>query len=575
MTDERGGRYFREARFFLAGDKVAAQSHILEARSLMGYMRDQLALGGPPIQVKHATLRDGTTIKATMMNGQYQAQIFSPSPSPNPAQRGCYRMFVRAQLPTLLSDRVVGLSEACGASVAGMSPSAFGRHYWQAADGYLLLAQGDVRSLTRDVVVWSSEQDVMTQLTAVVSRFAGFTRYNGKVYVVQQRVVNPALMHYDVFDVTDSGWALVFTSQALSIPSAMPQVVLEFNTSGNVGVAVRTYAAPAAGASPSVLYMLELSVDGVGATQFSGYLTDEANGVFAGTGQRSVIASFLDGEIFIGYVVNQNDGIGVNFELPAPTYNPAGERCLQHYGYVIRAFYRAGFFRDELIVLAYEEYSESKWMFGDMVAGGEWTQTVTHNGYYEWSASGRKNIGGRSDAAVILPSNPHCRWSSQSTTNPANLLDVHFQSRAYTSIRLTNLVTTTFACNIPRPDGLKYGWQASSLSVVYRVGDTEVIHYTAPISPVTGIGVMATWLDLTPIVGRIQGVPYCAGEDQTQLRAVFFGSTAYTQTSAGLAQLIPSAPDNITLVCDGVGATDITPLVFDGGGTSYTDFGVF
>ena len=78
MTDERGGRYFREARFFLAGDKVAAQSHILEARSLMGYMRDMHALGGPPIQVQYATLQDGTRIKATMMNGQYQAEIISP-----------------------------------------------------------------------------------------------------------------------------------------------------------------------------------------------------------------------------------------------------------------------------------------------------------------------------------------------------------------------------------------------------------------------------------------------------------------------------------------------------------------
>ena len=81
MTDERAGRYFREARFFLAGDKVAAQSHILEARSLMGYMRDMQALGGPSIQVKYATLQDGTQIKAVMMNGQYQAQIFSPAPS--------------------------------------------------------------------------------------------------------------------------------------------------------------------------------------------------------------------------------------------------------------------------------------------------------------------------------------------------------------------------------------------------------------------------------------------------------------------------------------------------------------
>lgn len=79
MSDERGGRYFREARFFLAGNKVVAQSHILEARSLMGYMRDMHALGGPAVQVQYATLQDGTQIKATMMNGRYQAEIVSPS----------------------------------------------------------------------------------------------------------------------------------------------------------------------------------------------------------------------------------------------------------------------------------------------------------------------------------------------------------------------------------------------------------------------------------------------------------------------------------------------------------------
>ena len=79
MTDERGGRYFREARFFFAGDKVAAQSHTPEARSLMGYMRDMHSLGGPAVQVQYMTLQDGTQIKATMMNGQFSANISSPS----------------------------------------------------------------------------------------------------------------------------------------------------------------------------------------------------------------------------------------------------------------------------------------------------------------------------------------------------------------------------------------------------------------------------------------------------------------------------------------------------------------
>lgn len=81
MADERGGKYFREARIVLGGDKVAAQGHIGDARALLGYLRDMHSLGGPPIQTKYATLRDGTLISAAMMNGQYQATIVSPPPS--------------------------------------------------------------------------------------------------------------------------------------------------------------------------------------------------------------------------------------------------------------------------------------------------------------------------------------------------------------------------------------------------------------------------------------------------------------------------------------------------------------
>ena len=110
MTDELGGRYFREARFFLAGDKVAAQSHILEARSLMGYMRDQLALGGPAIQVQYATLQDGTQIKATMMNGQYQAEIVSPATSTSTTTEKCPAFWSGLFIPAIEGSftRIVG-----------------------------------------------------------------------------------------------------------------------------------------------------------------------------------------------------------------------------------------------------------------------------------------------------------------------------------------------------------------------------------------------------------------------------------------------------------------------------------
>lgn len=145
MTDERGGRYFREARFFLAGDRVVAQSHILEARSLMGYMRDQHSMGGPPIQVQYATLQDGTRIKATMMNGQYQAQIISmPVSAPEHALRN-YEVWVRPIFSEVafdaaapypegeydwLSEPVDGCSFVTGHAV----PKLYSNRMWQAPD---------------------------------------------------------------------------------------------------------------------------------------------------------------------------------------------------------------------------------------------------------------------------------------------------------------------------------------------------------------------------------------------------------------------------------------------------------
>ncbi len=78
MADERGGKYLREARFFLDGDHALAGSYAGAARILMGQMRDSLSFGGPPIQVRYATMQDGTQIRAVMSNGQYQAQIISP-----------------------------------------------------------------------------------------------------------------------------------------------------------------------------------------------------------------------------------------------------------------------------------------------------------------------------------------------------------------------------------------------------------------------------------------------------------------------------------------------------------------
>ena len=134
MSDERGGRYFREARFFLAGDKAAAQSHIGEARVLMGYMRDQLALGGPPIQVRYATLQDGTQIKATMMNGQYQAQIISPGGGVQKTTDG-YEIWVRPYASPDYDWKVIGDPDSLYGVVTERQDR---RHYsnrmWQSPD---------------------------------------------------------------------------------------------------------------------------------------------------------------------------------------------------------------------------------------------------------------------------------------------------------------------------------------------------------------------------------------------------------------------------------------------------------
>ena len=150
MTDERGGRYFREARFFLAGDKVAAQSHILEARSLMGYMRDQHAMGGPAIQVKYATLQDGTQIKATMMNGQYQAQIIS-LPARDPRRRtDSYEIWVRPLAAPEDGDWLIELENGCLAKAELAPIKQYSNRMWEGADKslYCIIGGDDDKKYT-------------------------------------------------------------------------------------------------------------------------------------------------------------------------------------------------------------------------------------------------------------------------------------------------------------------------------------------------------------------------------------------------------------------------------------------
>lgn len=143
------GRYSREARFFLGGDKVSAQSHTLEARSLLGYMRDMQATGGPPIQVQYATLQDGTKIRAVLMNGQYQAEIISPFGG------GASKTFI----PTLAGHEDIYV----GINIVSTNP-----FKWQKSTGLVYLGKLPTHDIYR-----------VTKISDDGSMCAGYARLNG------------------------------------------------------------------------------------------------------------------------------------------------------------------------------------------------------------------------------------------------------------------------------------------------------------------------------------------------------------------------------------------------------------
>lgn len=146
---EKGGRYFREARFFLLGNKFVAQSHVLEARAMLGHLSDLHAMGGPPIQVNHTTLQDGTQIKAVMMNGQYQAEIFSPQVS---VKRACVRV------PTIFGYRTYDQNLSTEYRVAFMWQKATGIVYLPTPTGYLIGGGLDIPpTISMDGLIISSD----------------------------------------------------------------------------------------------------------------------------------------------------------------------------------------------------------------------------------------------------------------------------------------------------------------------------------------------------------------------------------------------------------------------------------
>lgn len=186
MTNERGGRYFREARFFLAGDKDAAQSYVIEARSMMGYMRDMQALGGPPIQVKYATLLDGTQIKATMMNGQYQAEIFSPMLGEEKRPE-VYEIWVRPYwTETEDWDLLVKLGGNCSATTVIQERKFYSNRIWKAKDGslYCIIGGNDENKYIGELGnIISKDGDIILQDADFI---AGVAEFQGKLVIVRR-----------------------------------------------------------------------------------------------------------------------------------------------------------------------------------------------------------------------------------------------------------------------------------------------------------------------------------------------------------------------------------------------------
>jgi hypothetical protein len=248
--------------------------------------------------------------------------------------------------------------------------------------------------------------------------------------------------------------------------------------------------------------------------------------------------------------------------------------CYQYSAVVVRGVHRAGFYGDDLVVLMHEYRFDWQWF--PPRPGSAANDWKTHR-FFEVSSSGERDISVY-DYNKYGPTSPTmCNGVVSQLYSYAydygHILDVHFQSKAYTIFRYGNVAPTWV--DIPVCSAQTVVGHTSEVQLAYRVGNNEVVAATVPIAPVSvsepvGVGGV---LPLHGMVGRIQGIPYCPNEP-ARLKALFFGSSAYTYNPSNIEFLTPNHQDAITLVC-ATGTTDVTPIAFGSDGTVFTDFGVF
>jgi hypothetical protein len=273
VADERGGKYFREARFFLAGDKVVATSHVHEARMLMGYMRDQLALGGPPIQVQYATLGDGTIIRATMMNGQYQAQIESPGGRVVPIEQDYWPIVVHSAVDN--EKRVAHFVGGCGIAVKSEPEPKFGRYYW-CGHGVTIFATATNPAI-ESTDLWMRYGSVpATLIGAAFDGVVGFTEYGGQVFVVTvvDTITTPGApsdmreVHtytYKLHTLTSGVLTLVHTCTDVAMlpgEGGVADVRVAFNDTGNRGLGTANVPISGVGAHYNNQELLQIAISG-------------------------------------------------------------------------------------------------------------------------------------------------------------------------------------------------------------------------------------------------------------------------------------------------------------------------
>ena len=502
MTDERGGRYFREARFFLAGDKVAAQSHISEARMLMGYMRDQLALGGPAIQAQYATLQDGTQIKATMMNGQLQAEIVSPPPLPNRPQKPCFPLATRAVGSSGGYDKVARLaSNACGIESVAQPVDAIGNYFWQGWDLHTLFAVGDPYTSTL-VDVWehSGAELQPRLLVSGISGFVGFARFSGRVFIVQKRIVVLPAWQPVVSEVVDG----VLVERVVGpVINEFKQRFMQFNRSGTIGRMVTYMGDSVAGTEPSGIPAMCEIVFAEGLNESVEITVNRPStmlGYSAGAHLNNAIQSAPG-------VIDEGGSAYANFTLARL------DAWYQHSVVTSTLFERVGFFGDYDALVISNYRNEFVWYPSGVGSVFPYVDDQETKSYTKTTV-----VYGDGDTFDLSAYRLHA-WSydvpfTRSIYNVLDYLDdrgtvigYDIQSKAF----YVNKPIETNQVYLPdRYGGVTPTTTYASVATVFNMGGTEAVHYTGALgfdSPIFGYTVEDE--SGSRQYGTVQSIPYC------------------------------------------------------------------